>query len=153
MADLTLSGHAPSLFLTHPPSTFNTSTGGIKDSALYREHPPMVYRHGQYQDISEENRQKSLAKNKIFYLDPSELSDTSSGSKFDDFYSPIEPESYIRHRVMPQLEFYQNRFKRARTNVRVCYNASRRRIPSSSSKNVATQIALVATSAGNRHHP
>jgi hypothetical protein len=108
----------PSVLLPHPPSTFNASTGGIKDSALYREYPPMVYRHGQYQDISKENRQKSLAKNKIFYLDPSDFSDPNNGSEFDDFYSPIEPESYIRHRVMPQLEFYQNRFKSARLNER-----------------------------------
>ena len=83
-----------------------SSTGGIKDSALYREYPSKVYCHGQYEDISHQTRIKSLPKNRVFYMDPADVSDAEA---FDDFYSPIEPEGYIRHRVLPQLQFYQNR--------------------------------------------
>ena len=39
-------------------------------------------------------------------MDPADADDPNA---FDDFYSPIEPESYIRHRVLPQLHFYQSR--------------------------------------------
>ncbi len=97
---------------------FGASLGGIKDSALYREYPAGVYRHGQYQDISEEHRLNTLAKNKIFYLDPSDPLESCETERFDDFYSPIEPESYIRHRVMPQLEFYQKRFESVTKRLR-----------------------------------
>jgi hypothetical protein len=81
-------------------------SGSIKDSALYREYPSQVYRHGQYDDVLHEQRVKSLAKNRVFYMDPADAEDPNA---FDDFYSPIEPESYIRHRVLPQLHFYQSR--------------------------------------------
>ena len=53
-----------------------------------------------------EQRIQSLAKNRVFYMDPADADDPNA---FDDFYSPIEPESYIRHRVLSQLHFYQSR--------------------------------------------
>ena len=88
------------------PLPFTSFPGGIKDSALYREYPSHVYRHGQYQDIPHVTRLKSLPTNRVFYMDPADASDNDA---FDDFYSPIEPEAYIRHRVLPQLQFYESR--------------------------------------------
>jgi hypothetical protein len=85
---------------------FYLFAGSIKDSALYREYSPEVYRHGQYEDVPHEMRLRSMANNRVFYMDPADASDAEA---FDDFYSPIEPESYIRHRVLPQLHFYQSR--------------------------------------------
>ena len=82
------------------------SPGSIKDSALYREYPSDVYRHGQYDDVPQKERVKSLATNRVFYMDPADPDDPNA---FDNFYSPIEPESYIRHRVLPMLHFYQSR--------------------------------------------
>ena len=75
---------------------------------MYREYPADVYRHGQYEDVSQHLRLKahSVASNKVFYMDPLAANDVEA---FDDFYSPIEPESYIRHRLLPQLHFYQSR--------------------------------------------
>ena len=107
MTALTSSGQLPPSH--HLSTQFTSPTGGIKDSALYREYPSSVYRHGQYHDIPHRARLKSLAKNRVFYMDPADASDADA---FDDFYSPIEPEGYIRHRVVPQLEFYQNRCPR-----------------------------------------
>jgi hypothetical protein len=86
--------------------------------------------------------------NRIFYMDPDDI---NNPAEFDDFHSPIDPEGYIRHRLAPRLEFYRSRLAPGHNTVTVaictviacCF-----RVPKSSFKHVASQFALLATSAG-----